>query len=920
MAVTGSSSKTPARGTSVRGKGRDKASAIEIPDDSPVEVGSASEEEDEFEEVEIPGAGVATPDGLSSVAGPSTVATPDADGLDTSMMSVEDNNEDFDEDEEEQVISVEIGGETQEEKEKRIALALRNKGNSTQSTDCQARLLSLLPHPLQAAFVIPPKRFPDKAQRSRLFFDALQSLVTWWSQAFFDVSDTTSGLRTRTWDEVQEVIDTLPKLTKRDFQSGTFAGQSTLGKKGKGKKKDEEVDPIIDALTQEYGGERVRSVNSLMKKALQQEGSRDMSAQLFVALARACGLGARLVVSLQPVPWRAEKVVQKKKSKTGAGKGGRSLASRQGNGSEASEDEDEFEEVPIPSAGSSSKRQKRTFGGGQRRAANPNDLYRLRPQRPAPQKLGTSKSKKKTKEVYSRSDQRWIPVDPVAGIIRKKAHYEPTSDSGPVRMIYVVGFEEDGYARDVTLRYAKNFGAKTAKLRPPSKSGEPDWWSGMVSMLQRPIHLNRDDLEDAEFELSQSSEGMPMHLSGFKDHPIFVLERHLKREEVLQPKRECGRFRGEPVYRRKHVLACRTAENWIRVGRVVKKDAKPLKWVKQRAVTLQKRRAMQAAVEEGFEPLQQGLYAEYQTELYVPPPIENTGFEFKKQRAIPVLTGIVVAAENEDAVLEAYEESAAAAEERERQRREDAALKRWSKLINGLRVRLRLRAEYGSADNKQDNDRFNPMAKAPSTPTGPNVPRTAASILQMAGRDDASKWQDRAGLSPSPEEEMEEVKVEAEPELPAVDEAVKVVDFADQPTEETASTLHYTLTPRTRSQPSLQRLAQFDIMLRFNSPAATPAKNTRGTAKSARGKAKANGRTRGRKRKASESEEEAEESDVEPAPKRRGRAPPPAPAEGVRRSLRSRAPKDAEQQRKEEEKRARLRAALASDDEAEDED
>lgn len=32
---------------------------------------------------------------------------------------------------------------------------------------------------------------------------------------------------------------------------------------------------------------------------------------------------------------------------------------------------------------------------------------------------------------------------------------------------------------------------------------------------------------------------------------------------------------------------------------------------------------MQAAVEEGFEPLQQGLYAEYQTELYVPPPIEN---------------------------------------------------------------------------------------------------------------------------------------------------------------------------------------------------------------------------------------------------------------------------------------------------------
>lgn len=268
----------------------------------------------------------------------------------------------------------------------------------TTIADHQARLLSLLPHPLQAAFVISPKRFPDKAQRSRLFFDALQTLVTWWSQAFFDVSDTTSGLRTRTWDEVQEVIDKLPKLSKRDFQSGTFANQLASSAKGKGKKKDEDVDPIIDALTQEYGGERVRSVNSMMKKALQQEGSRDMSAQLFVALARACGLGARLVVSLQPVPWRAEKVVQKK-DKRGAGKGGRSMASRQGNGSSVSDDEDDFEEVPIPSTTrSKSGKQNRIHGGGQRKAKNPNDLYRLRPQRPPPQKVGSSKPKKKSKE------------------------------------------------------------------------------------------------------------------------------------------------------------------------------------------------------------------------------------------------------------------------------------------------------------------------------------------------------------------------------------------------------------------------------------------------------------------------------------------------------------------------------------------
>lgn len=231
------------------------------------------------------------------------------------------------------------------------------------------------------------------------------------------------------------------------------------------------------------------------------------------------------------------------------------------------------------------------------------------------------------------------------------------------------------------------------------------------------------------------------------------------------------------------------------------------------------------------------------------------------------------------------------------------------------------------------------MAKAPSTPTGPNVPRTAASILQMAGRDDVSKWQDRAGLSPSPEEELEEVKVEAESMLPEEPQragsvgAVQANTSANHATEETDvdAALHAQTTdaePETepeapRPEPVRRTRAVANasagpttskIMLRFNSPAAKPAKNTRG-------KAKANGRTRGRKRKASESEEEAEESEEEaPAPKRRGRAAPAPPVEGVRRSLRSRAPKNAEQQRQEEEKRARLRQALASDDEGEDED
>lgn len=45
-------------------------------------------------------------------------------------------------------------------------------------------------------------------------------------------------------------------------------------------------------------------------------------------------------------------------------------------------------------------------------------------------------------EVYSRPDQKWIPVDPVRGTIKRKKDFEPSSDTGPIRMLYVVAFEE----------------------------------------------------------------------------------------------------------------------------------------------------------------------------------------------------------------------------------------------------------------------------------------------------------------------------------------------------------------------------------------------------------------------------------------------------------------------------------------------
>lgn len=121
----------------------------------------------------------------------------------------------------------------------------------------------------------------------------------------------------------------------------------------------------------------------------------------------------------------------------------------------------------------------------------------------------------------------------------------------------------------------------------------------------------------------------------------YVLERHLKRDEVVHPLVELGKFRGDPVYSRSSVLQLKAAENWMRQGRKVKEGAQPMKWVKQRAMTVNKQRAIEMALSErrdrdlqvagengegaeGFaseDGVMQGLYAEHQTELYRPNPV-----------------------------------------------------------------------------------------------------------------------------------------------------------------------------------------------------------------------------------------------------------------------------------------------------------
>ncbi|KAG8855729.1 hypothetical protein FRB96_006773 [Tulasnella sp. 330] len=633
-----------------------------------------------------------------------------------------------------------------------------------------ARLMSLVPLNLQNNFDLITKRNqPDKAMRGRQFERALGRLTEWWHREFEIKDGKNVHVRSQTFSEVQHELRT---------------SVDSLDRKRKGKADDIEQDDV---------GEVIRSEKSLMKHALMMRGSRDTSAQLFTALCRGLGLPSRLVVSLQSVPWKSSignKVKPRPKAETSEKGKERGVPVPLEDDDNTSDVSDSMEEVVEPlikdATASAFPGRGATWNGkagpkvsSSKGTAKP--IINLRKMKMKGRRLGSENQNRMAPpnegwppvfwtELFSRPDGKWIPVDPFRNIVHRKSAFEPSAHDRANRMVYVVAIEEDGYARDVTPRYAKEFGAKTAKIRPSSGNrGKKDWWDGIIAMLARPYRLHRDDVEDAELISTQITEGMPASVAGFKDHPLYVLQRHVLQHQAVHPLVEIGKFRGEPVYPRSNVVEVKTAENWMRVGKEIQEGEQPLKWTKTRAVTIAKKRMVEMAEMEALSKVvatagecvmeddggsagppgsasMQGLYAEWQTRMYESPPVIDgkvpkndfgnidlyvpsmlpngavhlpcidvgsvkgiakvarklgvdfaeavVGFEFKQRRAIPILDGIVVASENEDALLQAYWETAQANEERERRKKQDRVVKRWQKLIHGLRVRERLMKEY----------------------------------------------------------------------------------------------------------------------------------------------------------------------------------------------------------------------------------
>ena len=304
-----------------------------------------------------------------------------------------------------------------------------------------------------------------------------------------------------------------------------------------------------------------------------------------------------------------------------------------------------------------------------------------------------------------------------------------------------------------------------------------DWFKTVMSGYTRTHKMRTavDDLEEAK-DLKpvkpekKETKAREETLQGYKTSAEFVLKRHLRREEALLPGSKpvktfvAGKgdnTKEEPVFLRKDVVVCRTSESWHKEGREVKPGEQPIKMVPVRAVTLIRKREVEEAERDGGEKLKQGLYAWDQTDWIVPPPIENgfipknafgnmdcyvpsmvpkgavhvplrstvkickrlgidyaeavTGFEFGKQRAVPVITGVVVAVENEDLVVDEWEKDEEERKIKEEGKREKAALGMWRKFLMGLRIVARVREEYGGDADAHMKEEMNPFTNKNKT-------------------------------------------------------------------------------------------------------------------------------------------------------------------------------------------------------------
>ncbi|OBT45866.1 hypothetical protein VE00_04214 [Pseudogymnoascus sp. WSF 3629] len=499
--------------------------------------------------------------------------------------------------------------------------------------------------------------------------------------------------------------------------------------------------------------DRVLDKSDFKLAAKNMEGSRDTGAQLYCALLRGAGLDVRLVCSLQLLPINASS------TKTRPPPQGVSTVRPVTPTTPTSDSE--AMNIASPTSPFASRASGAPFSA-RRRLGHPNAADYHIPDATPPRRPPPPKPKQRRMiespypvfwvEVLDEAHQKWMPVDPlVTGTINKPPVFEPPAADAENTMTYVFAFEEDGAVRDVTRRYTKWYSAKVRKTRVESTDGGTKWLRRTLKFYSRGWKTDLDQIEDIELQTIEGKEPMPTSIADFKGHPRYVLERDLRRNEVLVDRHEIGKVASgrdassaggkgkklECVFRRGDVKTVRSADGWYRLGREVKVGEQPMK-----------SRAARRIANDDEEAGDVALYTEDQTVLYEAPPVVDgrvpknmygnldvyvesmvpkggvhmpypdaaraarllgisysdavTGFEFRGRQGTAIIKGVVIASEYQEAVeaiIQGFKDDEWHAKE---ERRSIAALRMWKRFMVGLRIKERVDAYEIEGEEKED--------------------------------------------------------------------------------------------------------------------------------------------------------------------------------------------------------------------------
>ncbi|XP_061592696.1 DNA repair protein complementing XP-C cells [Cololabis saira] len=331
-------------------------------------------------------------------------------------------------------------------------------------------------------------------------------------------------------------------------------------------------------------------------------------------------------------------------------------------------------------------------------------------------------------EVYLEKTSSWVCVDVEHGVGRPQL----CSKKATAPVTYVVAVDANGALKDLGRKYDPTWMTSSRKRRV-----EDDWWEDTLQPFLGPED-EKDVKEEKELQNKLLNKPLPTSVAEYKNHPLYVLKRHLLKYEALYPATAAvlGYCRGEPVYSRDCVHTLHSKDTWLKEARTVRLGEEPFKMVKGFSNRSRKARMLAETKEANDLP----LFGDWQTEEYQPPlavdgkvprneygnvylfkacmlpvgcihlrlPNLNrvarklnidavpavTGFDYHGGYSHAVTDGYIVCEEDEEILRAAWVEEQEIQKQKEKEKKEKRVLANWTLLVKGLLIRERLKQRY----------------------------------------------------------------------------------------------------------------------------------------------------------------------------------------------------------------------------------